>query len=270
VAGAAVPVYRAGPYLAVPADADVERASGIPVPGDEAIGFDPRVERVVLRVRTNDGRTFVVDAAEGKVDTYAVADVFAGLPDVAAAPPAIDAPDLADWSRRTGAEPWLADAAVACAASPSSVDRLAGVGLLARLWVEPERVGVATTPRDLVRTWARSLPPDRLADAESGAVRRAWALAERIAGVADLAPDLADAEVAWIVRERDDLASVRRVLRIAGAGARLAAVLGDVDRVAGEQMSALADRLPRLSDDPDADRWHAVAWQEPDAWWSGA
>jgi hypothetical protein len=70
--------------------------------------------------------------------------------------------------------------------------------------------------------------------------------------------------------ERDDLQSVLRVLRLGGVGDDLQYALTAVDAVANERASLLCNLLPNLDDDPDRERWRAVAWREPAAWWSGA
>ncbi|MFN7146414.1 MAG: hypothetical protein ACK4YP_21755, partial [Myxococcota bacterium] len=124
-------------------------------------------------------------------------------------------------------------------------------------------------PRERVRAWLAAQPEGALAALEIRAVERAWSLAERIQALDALPDDARGAEVLALVRDRDDLQSVRLVLRLGGGGARLAEALQRLDRVAAEHMSALADHLPALDDDPETDRWRAVAWQEPDAWWTG-
>jgi hypothetical protein len=270
VGDGAAPVYRASPFIAVPVEQAFEVVTGTAVHGEHLVGFDSREERVVLRLSADEGHTWIVDARGGSIETFVMVDALAGLPDLPPSAPAIDAPDLQAWASQVAAEPWLSAAASQQAEGPSSVDRLAAVGLLARLWTPPEDTAPTAHPRDLARAWARVLDPGQLDAAESIAVRRAWRLSDRVADVSKLPASLAADEMAAIVLDRDDLQSVRRVLRLVGGGGRLAEALATVDSVAGEHMSALADLLPALEDDPDADRWRAVAWQEPDAWWVGA
>ncbi|MES2641330.1 MAG: hypothetical protein V4850_17700 [Myxococcota bacterium] len=264
------PVYRAKGFIAVPSEYSLEVLAGAPVHGEQLVGFDTRERRVVLRVSDDLGQTWIVDARSDSIDTYGVVDALADLPDLPLPPPLVDAPDLRGWASRIGAEPWLAAAAAQHADAPSSVDRMAAVGLLARLWTPPEGAAPPAHPRDLARAWARAVEPAVLDEAESVAVRRAWRLSERIAEVGSLSAGNATDEMTAIVLDRDDLQSVRRVLRLVGAGDRLADALATADAVANEHLSALADLLPSLADDPEADRWNAVAWQEPDAWWVGA
>lgn len=262
---------RAAPtYVALPTADVIEVVAGAPVTDDDMVGFDTGAERVVLRVAGHDGRTWVVDAKDGRVDLHVlVADALAGLDAGVEIPPDVTAPDVAAWAASGGVEPWLAEAATRLAAGPSPVERAAAAGVIARLWDAETPIAPADHPRERVRAWLAAQPEGAVAALETRAVERAWSLAERIAELADLPEDARDAEVAALVRERDDLQSVRRVLRLGGAGIRLAEALQRLDRLAAEHMSALADHLPALADDPDADRWRAVAWQEPDAWWTG-
>ncbi len=267
-------LYRAeveSGFLAVPPEALVGVVTGTPVTGGELVGFDTRGERVVVRIAGADGRAYVVDARDGHVDVHVEADALDGLDAPAAAPADVGIPDVASWASAAQAEGWLAETAVRLAAGPSAVERAAAAGVLARLWTPPEggAIAAADHPRERVRAWVGALPADTLAALETRAVERAWALVERIADLDGLPDPVRDAEVASLVRDRDDLQSVRRALRLGGAGSRLAEALALVDRTAAEHMSALADHLPALDADPDADRWSAVAWQEPDAWWAG-
>ncbi|MFZ5476830.1 MAG: hypothetical protein ACOZNI_08655 [Myxococcota bacterium] len=258
-------VYRAEPepgFVAVAEEDLVEVVSGAETRVHGLAGFDSRGARVVLRVRGDAGEPRIVDVRDGEVEVWAVADALASLPPSASTVPEVAAPDVAAWS--AGAEPWLAAAAAALAASPAVVDRLAAAGLLARLWTEGD------SPRERVRAWAKGLGAAALAAVETLAVGRAWDLAERIAGVGELPGAIADEAVAAMVRERDDLQSVRRVLKLAGEGDRLVEALARADRAAAVHASALADHLPHADDDPETDRWSAVAWQEPDAWWAGS
>ena len=243
------------------------RGRGVQGGPDGLIGFESG-ERVILRAATEDGQQAVIEALDGEIRAWEVVPGGDEIAEIMLPPDPIPLPDLAQWCAQTGAEPWLAAAVTAKAASPSAIDRLAAVGLLMRLWVAPED-GSAETPRGLWQAWAGAWLPDTVARAESDAVRHAWLLLERIREVGDLPDALAEAAVATIVLDRDDLASARRVLRVAGAGAKLAEALKAVDRAAVMNMSALTGHLPDLDDDPDADRWYAVAWQEPGAWWSG-
>lgn len=264
-----VPVSRSGALIAVPCAARPEVLLGTQIAGGELLGYDTRASRVLLRIAADDGTTWVIDARDGRVDRF-VLDALADLPPMDPPIALVEAPDVEVWASRVQAQPWLAVAAAAAAGLPSTLDRIAGAGLLARLWTEPDGAQVDSPPRELARAWARSLDADLLDAAEGAAVRRAWRLADRLAEVGSLLPDVASAEMSAIILDRDDLQSIRRVLRLAGRGVRLDDALATTDRAADEHLSALADLLPSLDDDPNGDRWRAVAWQEPDAWWTGA
>lgn len=231
--------------------------------------FDSAEGRVLLEVADLGGRASLIDAWQGAIDVWLLADRLAGLDPPAAVPPEPPVPQVRAWSDAAGAAPWLARDAARLASSADPVDRAAGAGMLSRLWERPDpRVAVAASPTGAVRAWARGLAAGQVEALEGAAVARAWTLGERIASVAALPPDLAGEEVRAVVLDRDDLQSVRRVLRLAGAGAALAGALASVDDAAAACLSELADLLPAIEDDLDADRWHAVAWQEPDAWWA--
>jgi hypothetical protein len=264
----ALPVSRHETFLAFEAEGPVEVLRGEVTVVDGLAGIETRGRRVVLRLTDGDHHTWVIDARDGTVDTYTLADPLADLPDLDPPSAPLGAPPVADWCASAQAEPWLTRAVVVTAASPDSVDHLAAVGLLVRLWTSAEGAGVP--PRAAARAWLATLGEEEITLLEDDAVRRAWALSARIRRVAELPSELAAREVTAIVTARDDLASVRRVLRMARHGDHLTDALVTVDHTAMEHMSALSGLLPALADEPDADRWYAVAWQEPAAWWAGA
>lgn len=159
-------------------------------------------------------------------------------------------------------QPWLSPLVARLADSPSMTDRAAALGLLARM---DEGNGT----RLLLRDQVRSLPADILEEVERVAVNRAWNLIESIEdlnrpGLYDILPLM----TANVVEDRDELQSVKRFLRLAGKGEHLVEALANADHVAAIYMSSMADHLPALADDPQADRWVAVGWMEPDAWWA--
>ncbi|MFN7145611.1 MAG: hypothetical protein ACK4YP_17680, partial [Myxococcota bacterium] len=127
---------RAEPaFVSVPAADVIEVVSGAPVSDRDMVGFDSRGERVVVRVAGHDGRTWVVDAKDGRLDLHVLAaDALAGLDAPVAEPPDIVAPDVAAWAAACGVEPWLADTAAQLAAGASAVERAAAAGVIARLW----------------------------------------------------------------------------------------------------------------------------------------
>ena len=267
-------IYRARrepTLLCVAADSLVETVQGTAVEGPGLAGFDSRSGRVLLRVHSGDGCPFVVDASDGVVDIWAVPDLLAGLDPPAADAPPLPAPEVATWGAAAAAEGWLVAHATRLAESPSRVERAAAAGQLARLWAAPAETSIDAPahPRERVRAWARALGAEQLGLIETDAVERAWSLADRLAEVDALTEAEARLEVPILIRERDELQGARRLLRLADEGARLSDALVLVDRVAARNLSALTGHLPDLDEDPDAERWLAVAWQEPEAWWSG-
>lgn len=244
-------LYRADDapgFFALPATAVDEVLVGeLRTVGDLA-GFDSDAGRVVLRFHDAEGDR-ALDAERGEVVVVALGGPGLGVPPVDA------------WS--TGMDPWLRQAAAALAASPSVVDRAAAAGLVARLGMTTEDPPLRERVRAWVRGQERALPA-----LERQAVERAWTLADRLRGLAEASAEV-DARVAALVAERDDLQSVRRVLVLVGQGARLREALAAVDALAAELAGVLDGHLPALESDPEAERWIAVAWQEPGAWWTG-
>lgn len=149
-------------------------------------------------------------------------------------------------------------------------------GQIARLG-EPEALDVAALIaegrfQDLVpeadlapRRWARRLDTASLAALEQQAVRRAEALGDDLADLFDtLSADLQEASSAWLrlCHRRDDIESVRVLLREAGAGDALDAVLDTADR-SGRAIRINLDGTV-LADD---ERLRRVALGDPAAWW---
>lgn len=240
-----------------------EVLAGRPEHGNGRLVFDSDAETAC--VRTADGSVYV--ARHGAITQYALPaqDPLADLA-VDAAPPRIGAMDSVRWADELRAEPWLRSAVAELAAHASGLSDAASAGLLARLWV-PARGSTVTPeqlPRERVRAWITAATPEQRDALEEHAVHRAAELTERIPGVRD------DAALRALIEQRDDLQSVLRVLRISGCGAALQRALQELDDEAADHLESFANLLPALSEAPDADRWMAVAWQEPDAWWTGA
>lgn len=250
-------------HLALAAEAVVEVRAGVPVGDGELVGFDARAGRVLVKIVDDLGAHWAVHAHDGVVELLALpqADALAELEPPGAAPAPLPAPAVGAWSAASGAAPWLAAASSALAAAPGDVERAAGAGLLARLWSREE--AGATSPTAGVREWAGALSGVAVSRLEHEAVRRAEVLAERLGGAGELDTRGGLA----IARGRDDLQSVRRVLRLAGAGAQLAEALVHLDAAAHAQFSRLGPALPSPDEGPDGERWLAVAGQEPGAWW---
>ena len=172
-------------------------------------------------------------------------------------------------------EPWLAPAARARLASPSAIDRVAGAGLVRRLWAPPagaaadvfaRLVDGGASPALRVDAWARTLAGEVAAELEAMATRAAGDLEdalEQLGAVHAEAPAQLGEVVRALAHRRDDLESVRAVLRAAGHDAILASALAAVDRAAEHATTTLA-AAPRH---PGDDLLAAVSWAAPDAWW---
>jgi hypothetical protein len=162
------------------------------------------------------------------------------------------------------------------ASQKNSIADAASAGVLARLWTPPSpdaSMDPQDLPRERVRGWILAASAEQREALEQHAVERAWSLAEDLEGVVTESVS-GDARTAGIrlqevVQQRDDLQSVLRVLKLGGGGSRLADALGGVDDIADERLESLANLLPAVEDSAEPDRWMAVAWQEPEAWWSG-
>jgi hypothetical protein len=222
-------------------------------------------------VRGSDGSVLV--AMEGAVQRYEVSapDPFADL-DIPESPPAIPAFESVPWAQAAHAEPWLQDAVAQLAAQRASLPSAASAGLLARLWTRQDGLHLAPAdhPRERVRMHMRAASVEQREALEQRAVTRAWALADELRDLDHSAAERTPALVQEMVEGRDDLQSVLRVLRLGGHGDELAHALRGVDAVAEERSASLANVLPSLEDDPQRERWMAVAWQEPSAWWTGS
>lgn len=244
-------------------DEDVaEVVAGAPVRAEGRLAFDSDAGQACVRMV--DGTVCVAD--HGAVTQYAltVVDRFADL-EVEPAPPAIPASHSVRWAEQLQAEPWLRDAVAALASHGSGLSDAASAGLLARLWVPPRGV---TLPREqrpgaLARTWIEAATPEQRAALEQHAVYRAGELADSIPDIRDEAALLA------LIEQRDDLQSVFRLLRLSGSGQTLERALAALDDEADDHLESFANLLPAITEGPDAARWMAVAWQEPDAWWTG-
>ena len=234
------------------------------------VAFDTRAADACVRM--NDGSVYV--AIQGNIEHYRV-DRFADL-EVLPAPDFIPASDSPSWAQRAQAEPWLQRVVEDLASQKNSIADAASAGVLARLWTPPSpdaSMDPQDLPRERVRCWILAASAEQREALEQHAVERAWSLAEDLEGVVTESVS-GDARTAGIrlqevVQQRDDLQSVLRVLKLGGGGSRLADALGGVDDLADERLESLANLLPAVEDSAEPDRWMAVAWQEPESWWSG-
>jgi hypothetical protein len=115
------------------------------------------------------------------------------------------------------------------------------------------------------RRWARTLDPRAREALEQQAVRRTQALGDDLADLFDtLSADMREASEAWqrLCHRRDDIESVRVLLREAGGGDALEHVLVDADR-AGRAVRINLDGTVSAADE----RLRRVALGDPSAWW---
>ena len=234
------------------------------------VAFDTRAGDACVRM--NDGSIYV--AIQGNIEHYRV-DRFADL-EVLPAPDFITASDCLSWAQRAQAEPWLQQVVAELASPQNSIADAAAAGVLARLWTPPSPdtpMDAHDLPRERVRVWIGAASAEQREALEQHAVERAWSLSEDLDAVVteSIRGDARTAGIRLqeVVQQRDDLQSVLRVLKLGGGGSRLADALGGVDDLADERLESLANLLPAVEDSAQPDRWMAVAWQEPEAWWSG-
>jgi hypothetical protein len=207
------------------------------------------------------------------VNNNSTRDLFADL-EVQPAPDFITASDCLIWAQSVQAEPWLQQVVAELASQKNSIADAAAAGVFARLWTPPSPdapMDAHDLPRELVRAWIGAASGEQREALEQHAVERAWSLSEDLEGVVTESVS-GDARTAGIrlqeiVQQRDNLQSVLRVLKLGGGGSRLADALGGVDALATE--GGIPALLPAPDEGEGGDRWMAVAWQEPEAWWSG-
>ncbi len=115
------------------------------------------------------------------------------------------------------------------------------------------------------RRWARTLDAASKAALEQQAVRRAEVLRDDLEDLFDtLSADMSEASHAWrrLCHRRDDIESVRVLLREAGAGDALETVLADADRMGRAVRINLDDSVAAADE-----RLRRVALGDPSAWW---
>lgn len=246
---------------------------------DDLVLLDTRGAAGLIRWRTEDGE-WIARLLDGDCEVYEVAREapasVRAFRDPAVPPlPAFEVPAVEALLGDEAVEPWLAPAARARLASPSAIDRVAGAGLVRRLWAPPAGAAADVfarlldgdaSPATRVDAWARALPGEVAAELEAMATRAAGALEdalEQLGAVHAEAPARLGEVVRALAHRRDDLESVRAVLRAAGHDAVLASALAAVDLAAELATTALA-AAPRH---PGDDLLAAVSWAAPDAWW---
>lgn len=193
--------------------------------------------------------------------------------------PTIPPATLADVTGEFPPEPWLAGQAwlvqgvAPLLASPSSIDRLIGLGRLARLSTPaPSREALEVLRRSpdgtISRACRRWLDGAMTADAAAWAgVSAALSADALFDSLDDWLDDWLDAppddlrEMLPLAHWRDDLESVSLMLRGTLGGEEIGATLRRLDDNVDRYQSVLVDL------DLDDDRLSAVSWVEPHAWW---
>lgn len=255
-----------------------------PLTGDVEVCDDAEPVRVLLRARDGrpaavhlfgHGREYVVAVRPGgRVTVGEVERATSEVSERAIVDPdgphlaAISAhpPPVAKWVEGADAQPWLLDAAVERAASPWALDLLSAAGLIERLWVPSEPsvrrrtvLGNFTPPGHHARDWARSLSGESAQAAERAAARE---VARLITALDDDPRD--PSEALDLALRRDDIESVRAVLRMIGRGASLDPPLAHLDDLGRARWPAFpVDEAVRGDE-----RLRCVRWCEPDAWWA--
>ena len=160
---------------------------------------------------------------------------------------------------------WLRDHSSKLATSTQTTDRIAALGLLARLWM-PEKKNTATAhPVENVRAWVSSLPTEAFSEIANKATAEAAALCDAFATLPSALPldnEQAKEHIRQLCYRRDDLESILAVLRMKNQEQQLRDYLKLVDLEAESQLSALS-LVEGLSDE----RLEEVSWQEPLSWW---
>lgn len=232
--------------------------------------LDGAQERAVARLVDLEGRAWLLDTHQGRIDLWTWADALDGLT-LPADPLSLQAPPVEQWAQVANASPWLVTLVRGLAASPAPLDRLSAAGQLSRLWESPEGepIPLADHPRERVRAWMNTISLDLRQRCETLAVDQAEDLGERIDRLGSLSDPEAGPEAGAIVLDRDNLQGSLRALRLGAAGDRLAERLSWLDDHAVAHISAFAGRVPAHVDEEQVDRWSLVAWKEPEAWWAG-
>jgi hypothetical protein len=238
-------------------------------------------EHAVIRVPGGAGETIIVGQS-GELRCFrvhrakhedALAKELEGFHLVADFNVSIPAPD--DLVEHISPAKWLLERARQLHASPALHDRMASVGLVARLGAgtakDPAQVfealvsGMYRSPTARALDWARGLGRDVLDLVERQALELIDALErnlETLEAVVAEGGGAAERAVRAIRHGRDDLESIAWVLRAARRFEVVGPALGALDREAAAHLSAID--LARSGED---ELLSSVAWQEPHAWW---
>lgn len=285
-AGTAVPIALEGPPFGLAhlpghpkvvlllAEEPVSILRGSPLPAThDRIAFDTTDESTSLLA----GR-WLLDVEEGHVRLWQVE-----LEDEPSLAPSQDSTvEVPDWPgldallAGLGCPEWLRARIEVLVDSPDPVDRLVAAGLLVRLWQprsRPERAQALQEamagdpqPQGRVREWLARL--EHWSELEAEILDRVTRLLSDLEGLVQLIDDELDplqAAASQIVADRDDLASLEAVVRLAGHDpTTIAAALSQLDLSVAVHGAILTDHLVL---DPDSQWLQAVRSSEPEHWW---
>ena len=164
-------------------------------------------------------------------------------------------------TREFGADAWKRTSLAGQLARLSESDAMDVAALIAAGRLQDLVSEVELAPR----RWARSLDAASKAALEQQAVRRAEALGDDLEDLFDtLSADMCEASLAWrrLCHRRDDIESVRVLLREGNAGVDLEKALESADRT-GRAVRINLDRTVSAADE----RLRRVALGDPSAWW---
>lgn len=190
--------------------------------------------------------------------------------------PPLDVPPIADIAGDWPIAPFILQAASALRSSPALLDRVASVGLLARLDMvvsnTPEALRRALAgdpqPRDRALAWARTIEPEIWHVVLDLATLRAQALLDDVATMSDpdSAPTPPDHFAQWLItvcRRRDELEHIAALAGDRDLPRTFDAALATLDREAATHRSVLEAHKHEMRDDILA----AIACQSPNLWW---
>ncbi len=235
--------------------------AGAPTEREDMLVFDTRDGRVILSVVGLSGRELIVDVSEGSALAWDPGGGAVDLPDTPGRAVELPPVDPVRWLGPHAGADWLRHEVAALSASPSVVDRISAVGAVLRFGDDASRAAA--------RAWLSGVGKDQIALIIELSIARADALADAIDRLDSVPPTSAARAAAAIVRERDDLQSVRRALNVLKVGEGLSNALMAIDDAATAHATTLGDLLLAQGEDPDAERWAEVSWREPEAWWAG-
>ena len=250
---------------AIRADSVVSVEAGVLHPHGDLAVIDARDGRTVVTILGSSGTEVLLDFNQADVTAWdASAAPYRFQDSSEAEQSAFPEVDAIAWLAGANAAEWLVDALADLADSPSPVDRVAAAGILLRFGSD-----LGEVPESGARMWLNRLGSEDVSTVQQLALVRADRLAQDIEVMDGVPASVRSDHARNIIRERDELQSVRRALRVASAADELSRTLDDIDRRAMLHASTFSDLLPSREEDPNGERWDEVAWREPEAWWVG-